>query len=291
MLEEGSGLREGNDFHLVFSPRAGAHRPRLRRPAPVPQARRRPVRRGAPRRRWSSTRRCSTSTSGRPAAAQRRVGPRLGRGVRAGQARRDHLPRRQHRPGQPVRPVRRHEHGIDVTTGHRGVATPSRTATSTSPGIAVGGHCIPVYPRLYLWNDPDGDRRARRPRGQCRDAGVRGRRCSPPRYGDLAGAARRSCWARRTAAGSRRRRSPACSRPSRRCAPRGADVARARPDVLGDEELARSASAATTWASRSTPRSCRPTTPSTARSAPPTCPGVRVLVDGRNVTDARRGTA
>ena len=23
------------------------------------------------------------------------------------------------------------------------------------PGIAVGGHCIPVYPHLYLWNDPD----------------------------------------------------------------------------------------------------------------------------------------
>lgn len=23
------------------------------------------------------------------------------------------------------------------------------------PGIAVGGHCIPVYPRLYLWSDPD----------------------------------------------------------------------------------------------------------------------------------------
>ena len=22
------------------------------------------------------------------------------------------------------------------------------------PGIAVGGHCIPVYPRFYLWNDP-----------------------------------------------------------------------------------------------------------------------------------------
>ena len=22
------------------------------------------------------------------------------------------------------------------------------------PGIAVGGHCIPVYPKLYLWNDP-----------------------------------------------------------------------------------------------------------------------------------------
>src|SRR5699024_8644248 len=23
------------------------------------------------------------------------------------------------------------------------------------PGIAVGGHCIPVYPRLYLASDPD----------------------------------------------------------------------------------------------------------------------------------------
>jgi nucleotide sugar dehydrogenase len=22
------------------------------------------------------------------------------------------------------------------------------------PGIAVGGHCIPIYPRMYLWNDP-----------------------------------------------------------------------------------------------------------------------------------------
>lgn len=23
------------------------------------------------------------------------------------------------------------------------------------PGMSVGGHCIPVYPRLYLWKDPD----------------------------------------------------------------------------------------------------------------------------------------
>lgn len=32
------------------------------------------------------------------------------------------------------------------------------------PGIAVGGHCIPVYPRLYLWNDPEAEivRTARR---------------------------------------------------------------------------------------------------------------------------------
>lgn len=24
-----------------------------------------------------------------------------------------------------------------------------------TPGVSVGGHCIPVYPRLYLYNDPD----------------------------------------------------------------------------------------------------------------------------------------
>lgn len=24
-----------------------------------------------------------------------------------------------------------------------------------TPGIAVGGHCIPIYPRMYLWNDPE----------------------------------------------------------------------------------------------------------------------------------------
>lgn len=23
------------------------------------------------------------------------------------------------------------------------------------PGIAVGGHCIPIYPQMYLWNDPE----------------------------------------------------------------------------------------------------------------------------------------
>lgn len=26
-----------------------------------------------------------------------------------------------------------------------------------SPGISVGGHCIPVYPKFYLWNDPDAE--------------------------------------------------------------------------------------------------------------------------------------
>ena len=45
-------------------------------------------------------------------------------------------------------------HGIDV----REVIAASNSQPYShihQPGIAVGGHCIPVYPRLYLWNDPD----------------------------------------------------------------------------------------------------------------------------------------
>jgi nucleotide sugar dehydrogenase len=45
-------------------------------------------------------------------------------------------------------------HGIDVTQ----VIDASNSQPYSHihrPGIAVGGHCIPVYPRLYLFNDPD----------------------------------------------------------------------------------------------------------------------------------------
>jgi nucleotide sugar dehydrogenase len=46
------------------------------------------------------------------------------------------------------------QHGIDVMKVIR--ASNSQPYSHIhSPGIAVGGHCIPVYPRLYLWNDPD----------------------------------------------------------------------------------------------------------------------------------------
>jgi nucleotide sugar dehydrogenase len=44
--------------------------------------------------------------------------------------------------------------GIDV---HRVIEASNSQPYSHihRPGIAVGGHCIPVYPQLYLWNDPD----------------------------------------------------------------------------------------------------------------------------------------
>ncbi len=45
-------------------------------------------------------------------------------------------------------------HGIDV---HQVIEASNSQPFSHihRPGIAVGGHCIPVYPRLYLWKDPD----------------------------------------------------------------------------------------------------------------------------------------
>jgi nucleotide sugar dehydrogenase len=44
-------------------------------------------------------------------------------------------------------------HGIDV---HQVIEASNSQPYSHihRPGVAVGGHCIPVYPRLYLWNDP-----------------------------------------------------------------------------------------------------------------------------------------
>lgn len=46
------------------------------------------------------------------------------------------------------------ENGIDV---YRVIEASNSVPVSHihQPGVAVGGHCIPVYPRLYLWNDPD----------------------------------------------------------------------------------------------------------------------------------------
>jgi len=44
-------------------------------------------------------------------------------------------------------------HGIDV---YQVIAASNSQPYSHihQPGIAVGGHCIPIYPRMYLWNDP-----------------------------------------------------------------------------------------------------------------------------------------
>ncbi|MBW8736015.1 MAG: nucleotide sugar dehydrogenase [Streptomyces turgidiscabies] len=55
------------------------------------------------------------------------------------------------------------------------------------PGIAVGGHCIPVYPQMYLWNDEDATvvREARATNASMPEYAVR--RLAEV-YGDLTGA-------------------------------------------------------------------------------------------------------
>jgi len=55
------------------------------------------------------------------------------------------------------------------------------------PGVAVGGHCIPVYPRLYLWNDPEATvvRAAREANAAMPEYAVQ---MLEQAYGDLSGA-------------------------------------------------------------------------------------------------------
>jgi len=55
------------------------------------------------------------------------------------------------------------------------------------PGIAVGGHCIPIYPRFYLWNDPEATvvRSAREANAAMPEHAVT---LLTGSYGDLAGA-------------------------------------------------------------------------------------------------------
>jgi nucleotide sugar dehydrogenase len=46
------------------------------------------------------------------------------------------------------------KHEIDVAKVIRAANSQSYSHIH-SPGIAVGGHCIPIYPQFYLWNDPE----------------------------------------------------------------------------------------------------------------------------------------
>jgi nucleotide sugar dehydrogenase len=128
------------------------------------------------------------------------------------------------------------------------------------PGIAVGGHCIPVYPRLYLWNDPEATIVSA---ARAANADMPGHAVTmlEGAIGDLAGL---RVAVLGTAAASRRRRSPASSRSSNRsapAAPRCACTTRCTP--MGSSSA--SASRRTTSAPTSTRRSSRPTTSTTVR--------------------------
>ena len=134
MLEEGSGLVEGTRLPPGVLARAGAHRPGLRRPAQVPQARRRP------RRRAAAPARPRLLRGG--ARLRRAAGPRRAATASGTSGR----PRRPRWPSSPRPPTATSTSGWPTSSrvfaekrrhrrlpGDRGVATRSPTATSTGP--------------------------------------------------------------------------------------------------------------------------------------------------------------
>ena len=224
--EQASGLAEGTRLPRRVLPRAGADRPGLRRPAQVPQARRRPVRdrRQARRRLLRGRARLRRASRPRPAATASGTSAR---------------PRRPRWPSSPRRPTAtstsasRTSSPSSPTAGHRrlrGHRGRQLTAVQPHPS-ARDRRRRPLHPGLSTAlpvERPGRDHRPRGPRGQRRHARVR-RRCSSART-EISPA--RGWWssAPPIAAGSRRRRSPASSTPSRRLRP-AARTSRPRPAV------------------------------------------------------------
>lgn len=153
MLEEGSGLVEGKDFHLVFSPErvltgrvfadlrkypkligglteAGATRAREFYEAVLEFDERPDLERGNGV--WD--------LGSAEAAEMAKLAETTYRDVNIGLA--NQFARFAAQRGIDVFEVIDASNSQPYSHIHR-------------PGIAVGGHCIPVYPRLYLWKDPE----------------------------------------------------------------------------------------------------------------------------------------
>ena len=153
MLEEGSGLTEGEDFHLVFSPErvltgrvfadlrkypkliggltaAGAERAKVFYDAVLEFDERPDLERGNGV--WD--------LGSAEAAEMAKLAETTYRDVNIGLA--NQFGRFAAQRGIDVFEVIEASNSQPYSHIHR-------------PGIAVGGHCIPVYPRLYLWKDPE----------------------------------------------------------------------------------------------------------------------------------------
>lgn len=149
------------------------------------------------------------------------------------------------------------------------------------PGIAVGGHCIPVYPQMYLWNDPDATvvRAAREANAAMPRHAVD---LLAAAYGDWR-ASGSWYWAPPIAAVSRRPRSPASSAWSRRSGS-AARWPSSRTPCTGPTSCGPWASSRTR--TRPSPRrSSRPTTPGTA-----SCPRTPCRTSVSSSTAAARRT-
>jgi nucleotide sugar dehydrogenase len=152
-LEEGSGLVEGRDFHLVFSPErvlTGRVFADLRK---YPKLLGGLSQEGADRAR--SFYEEVLQFDDRPDLERGNGVWDLGSAEAAEMAKLAETTYRDVNIGLANQFARfAAEHGIDV---HQVIDASNSQPYSHihRPGIAVGGHCIPVYPRLYLWNDPN----------------------------------------------------------------------------------------------------------------------------------------
>lgn len=152
MLEEGSGLRAGTDFHLAFSPErvfTGRVFHDLRRYPKLVGGLTEAC--GAAAERFYSAvldfdprddlpRANGVWNLGSPEASEMaKLAETTYRDVNIGLANQFALFAQQH--------------GIDVYAVID-ACNSQPFSHIHRPGIAVGGHCIPIYPRMYLWNDP-----------------------------------------------------------------------------------------------------------------------------------------
>ncbi|WP_020144774.1 nucleotide sugar dehydrogenase [Terracoccus sp. 273MFTsu3.1] len=153
MLEEGSGLSEGVDFHLVFSPE------RVLTGRVFADLRKYPKLIGG-----LSPEGAKAASAFYEAVLEFDERPDLGRGNGVwdlGSAEAAEMAKLAETTYRDVNiglanqfAVFAQRAGIDVYQ----VIEASNSQPYSHihrPGIAVGGHCIPVYPRLYLWNDED----------------------------------------------------------------------------------------------------------------------------------------
>ncbi|KGN32401.1 nucleotide sugar dehydrogenase [Knoellia sinensis KCTC 19936] len=153
MLEEGSGLTEGKDFHLVFSPE------RVLTGRVFADLRKYPKLVGG-----LSPEGAAKATEFYEAVLDFDDRPDLERGNGVwdlGSAEASELAKLAETTYRDVNIGLANQfakfaegNGIDI---HQVIDASNSQPYSHihRPGIAVGGHCIPVYPRLYLFNDPE----------------------------------------------------------------------------------------------------------------------------------------
>ncbi len=152
MLEQGSGLTEGSDFHLVFSPE------RVLTGRVFADLRKYPKLLGG-----LSPEGAKAATSFYEQVLQFDERPDLERGNGVwdlGSAEAAEMAKLAETTYRDVNIGLANQFGRFAAANGIDVYQVIEASNSQpyshihQPGIAVGGHCIPVYPRLYLWNDP-----------------------------------------------------------------------------------------------------------------------------------------